>query len=498
MYRFPSVSTLSIIIAATIGTSCANAAFRVGSAAEIVHDVSGSLSLGQKWNKMIIGDDVYQDEFIRTERESKGQFILIDTTTIELGPLATMKIDSAVFNPNGSVRGLTASAEAGAMRWVSGTSMSSAYRINTPHVYITVRGTTFDLLVEPQRTLVILQAGEIEVCTVAAPRRCKTLSRRGDTILAMSGTLVGPSQGGPGDFQARCLSAGPPCLIPASINQPPQPSSNPSVGGQRRAGETPTERESTLVNTRPPAPRPKHNTSISSISSSDMTSDRPPRQPRTPATVGYAPQLQLPPAPYHVGSQTPGPRPDPPRTPPNQSPKGGIYSQTPGPRPDPPRIPHSGKKPPIYSQPAGSQTPGLGGGHGFGSFGGGHVFGSFGGGHGFGGFGGGHGFGGFGGGHGFGGGRWSDIRLKHDIVPLGHLDNGLGLYRFSYNGSDKAYVGVMAQEVEAVMPDAVVRGSNGYLWVYYDRLGLRMQTWDEWVASGQRIPNTGSGQLRRQ
>ena len=41
----------------------------------------------------------------------------------------------------------------------------------------------------------------------------------------------------------------------------------------------------------------------------------------------------------------------------------------------------------------------------------------------------------------------SDIRLKHDIVLLGHLDNGLGFYRFSYNGSDKAYVGVMAQEV---------------------------------------------------
>ena len=73
---------------------------------------------------------------------------------------------------------------------------------------------------------------------------------------------------------------------------------------------------------------------------------------------------------------------------------------------------------------------------------------------------------------------------------LGRLDNGLGFYRFSYNGSDKAYVGVMAQEVETVMPEAVGRGRDGYLWVNYDRLGLRMQTWDEWVASGQRIPTT--------
>jgi hypothetical protein len=29
-------------------------------------------------------------------------------------------------------------------------------------------------------------------------------------------------------------------------------------------------------------------------------------------------------------------------------------------------------------------------------------------------------------------------RAKRDILLLGHLDNGLGFYRLSYNGSDKA------------------------------------------------------------
>ena len=48
----------------------------------------------------------------------------------------------------------------------------------------------------------------------------------------------------------------------------------------------------------------------------------------------------------------------------------------------------------------------------------------------------------------------------------------------------------MAQEVQAVMPDAVVRGSDGYLRVFYDRLGLRMQSWEDWVASGEKIPAT--------
>jgi hypothetical protein len=75
---------------------------------------------------------------------------------------------------------------------------------------------------------------------------------------------------------------------------------------------------------------------------------------------------------------------------------------------------------------------------------------------------------------------------------LGHLDNGLGFYRFSYIGSDKAYVGVMAQEVEAIRPEAVVRGSDGYLRVNYDLLGLRMQTFDEWTAAGERMPATAA------
>src|SRR5262245_65089316 len=35
------------------------------------------------------------------------------------------------------------------------------------------------------------------------------------------------------------------------------------------------------------------------------------------------------------------------------------------------------------------------------------------------------------------GGRRSDVALKHDIIFLGRLDNGLGFYRFSYNGSNQ-------------------------------------------------------------
>ena len=105
-----------------------------------------------------------------------------------------------------------------------------------------------------------------------------------------------------------------------------------------------------------------------------------------------------------------------------------------------------------------------------------------------GGGGGGRGGGGGGGRGGGGGGRRSDIVLKHDITMLGRLPNGVAFYRFAYDGSDRTYVGVMAQEVESVAPEAVTRGQDGYLRVDYNRLGVKFQTYRHWIATGSRVP----------
>ena len=66
--------------------------------------------------------------------------------------------------------------------------------------------------------------------------------------------------------------------------------------------------------------------------------------------------------------------------------------------------------------------------------------------------------------------------------------NGIGFYRFSYNGSDKAYVGVMAQDVQLIEPDAVTQGRDGYLRVFYDKVGVEFQTYEQWIASGAHVP----------
>jgi hypothetical protein len=91
------------------------------------------------------------------------------------------------------------------------------------------------------------------------------------------------------------------------------------------------------------------------------------------------------------------------------------------------------------------------------------------------------------GGGGRGGGRRSDIRLKHDLVLLGHLKSGLPIYSFRYYGDEQAYVGVMAQDARMVVPGAVTRGRDGYLLVRYDKVGFEFRTYEEWKAARERL-----------
>ena len=66
----------------------------------------------------------------------------------------------------------------------------------------------------------------------------------------------------------------------------------------------------------------------------------------------------------------------------------------------------------------------------------------------------------------------SDIRLKEDIKKIGQSIDGHNIYKFKYLDEDREFIGVMAQEVLAKNPEAVVRLSNGYYGVYYDMIDV--------------------------
>lgn len=70
----------------------------------------------------------------------------------------------------------------------------------------------------------------------------------------------------------------------------------------------------------------------------------------------------------------------------------------------------------------------------------------------------------------------SDPAIKENVVAIGKLDNGLVLYTFEYKPEyketwgDGTHVGVMADEVEKIMPDAVARHPDGYRMVDYGKV----------------------------
>jgi hypothetical protein len=77
----------------------------------------------------------------------------------------------------------------------------------------------------------------------------------------------------------------------------------------------------------------------------------------------------------------------------------------------------------------------------------------------------------------------SDRRLKTEVARVGTHPAGFGLYRFRYLWSDEEHVGVIAQEVREVMPQAVLCGEDGFLQVDYRAIGMEMVPYASWKAA---------------
>lgn len=67
----------------------------------------------------------------------------------------------------------------------------------------------------------------------------------------------------------------------------------------------------------------------------------------------------------------------------------------------------------------------------------------------------------------------SDIRLKENLEKLDKVD-GINIYKFDYINGEKDQVGVIAQEIQEIMPECVVNDGK-YLAVDYSKLPEKVQ-----------------------
>ena len=65
---------------------------------------------------------------------------------------------------------------------------------------------------------------------------------------------------------------------------------------------------------------------------------------------------------------------------------------------------------------------------------------------------------------------FSDERLKEDIETVGLLPSGIRVVYYRYRGLPGRYIGVIAQEVQKIIPSAVICDPSGYLKVNYSKV----------------------------
>lgn len=152
------------------------AAEQIGKATAITVTVSGDDGI------LRASSPIHRDERIRASNSGTGQFEFRDGTKLAVGPNSSLVLDRSIFAGESSFQSLTLKASRGTFRWVSGTSKSSAYKINTPFGTLGVRGTVVDVYVGSNTAAAVILEGQATFC--GNDGKCKKLERGCDMVLA--------------------------------------------------------------------------------------------------------------------------------------------------------------------------------------------------------------------------------------------------------------------------------------------------------------------------
>ena len=168
---------------------------RIGNAAAISNQVEG---INRNVTRTLaVGGDVFSNEQVRTGEQSTAQLVFLDNTNLNVGPKSTVTLDRFVYDPGRGAGSVVLRATRGLFRFVTGTQPPQDYKIVTPLATIGVRGTVFDLDVQPAKVIVILESGEV------------TVTPRAEALgVGMANSVIEPSR-----------AMRPSALAPVSTNQ---------------------------------------------------------------------------------------------------------------------------------------------------------------------------------------------------------------------------------------------------------------------------------------
>ena len=157
---------MGLVSFAAVLLSTNSEAATIGEARETRNQVTGEL--GTVVRDISIGNDVSADETVRTGENSAALLRFLDDTSLNIGAVSTVVLDSFVYDPNRGVDDAAFSLTKGALRFIgSGRARAVKATISTPVGIIGIRGT--DLLVMcvqgPTCSAQLLE-GRVRICPV--------------------------------------------------------------------------------------------------------------------------------------------------------------------------------------------------------------------------------------------------------------------------------------------------------------------------------------------
>ena len=141
---------------------------------------------------------MFSNERIRTSDASSAQLLLLDKTSLSIGPHAELALDRFVYNPNRSTGRVVVNAAQGAFRFITGSQNPSDYTIKTPVASIGIRGTILDLLISGDPisgytlTVVLVEGGGI--ITLPAGQQLNMTKPGTAYVITSAGGIQGPIQ----------------------------------------------------------------------------------------------------------------------------------------------------------------------------------------------------------------------------------------------------------------------------------------------------------------
>lgn len=188
-YNLMTIRCKAFLLLGILGLApcSATAAEQVGETVYVNRTVSGD------GRRLAVKSPVHRDERITTSSTGLGEFVFRDGTKFAVGMNSSIVIDRFVYADDASFENLTLNAAKGSFRWISGTSRSSAYKINTPAGIIGIRGTALDIYVgDGGVTAVVLLSGAARFCGQSG---CQDLRRRCDYVVATpQGSITAPAR----------------------------------------------------------------------------------------------------------------------------------------------------------------------------------------------------------------------------------------------------------------------------------------------------------------